>query len=268
MEDQIKKDVYEHIDTYKNGTDGEKKIGENIENFAKTIKCFRCLDTTQIWYYRGLKYKYDGKGEYCKFTCPTCSPESSKNKWIEDTKTSDLYGKRNIKIFNRENFSGMERFTELEKYVVINNPVESEPDFKNSNINSIKIKKTTKKLDVEVSNIINKCSDVLKGYYGDITSINNILNDLQLNISIISENSNKINEIYNQIEDNKFLFINIKNESSVRSSGIACICKYDKYDLDIDISIQSVETLNRSAKIMYKDIINKKAINNTKKYLL
>ena len=29
MEDHIKKDVYKHIDTYKNGTDVEKNIGEN-----------------------------------------------------------------------------------------------------------------------------------------------------------------------------------------------------------------------------------------------
>ena len=262
MEHHIKNEVYSQIDKYKNGTEQEKKIGNKIEEFAKNIECFRCLDTKQTWYYRGIQFENDGKGDFCKFSCPTCLSDSLKNKWIEDTKTCELYSQRKFKIFNRESYSGTKRFVELEKFVIRTYPDLIKPEFKTSKINSIKTKKSTKKLDIEVGNIIDKCTTALKAYYGNFKSISNLLNDLELNISNINEDSDKINTIYDEIEDNKFIFIKVKNNSSMTSSSIACIYKYDKYNLDIDININEIQTLNRSANIICKEIINKNANDN------
>ena len=46
MEVDIKNEIYLEINKYKNGTEQESIIGNKIEEFANTIKCFRCLDTT------------------------------------------------------------------------------------------------------------------------------------------------------------------------------------------------------------------------------
>ena len=262
MELNIKDEIYSQINKYKNGTEQESKIGNKIEEFANTIKCFRCLDTKETWYYRGLKYKTDGKGEYCKFSCPVCLPEEQKNKWIEDSKTSDLVSPRNIKIFNRESHSGTERFIELEKYVIANYPKIIDPEFKTSKINNIKENKTTKNLEVEVGNIISKCKNVLESSYGNLSSISNLLNDIKVNISTVDEGLDEDNRICDEVDTNKFVFINIKNKSEKKSSSIDCICNSEKYNLDIDINITEIVTLNRSANIICKEIINKSANEN------
>lgn len=262
MEVDIKNEIYLEINKYKNGTEQESKIGNKIEEFANTIKCFRCLDTKETWYYRGEEYKKDGKGEYCKFSCPVCLSEEQQNKWIEDSKTSDLVSSRNIKIFNRNNHSGTERFNSLKKYIISNYPEIIVPKFKTSKSNNIKENKSTKKLDIEVGNIINKCKNVLELSYSNLSSITNLINDIRVNISKVDEDFDEDNKLCDKVDENTFVFINIKNKSTQKSSRIDCICNSEKYNLDIDINIIEIVTLNDSATIMCENIINKNADQN------
>lgn len=186
------------------------------------------------------------------------------NKWIEDSKTSELYSEsqRKFRIFNRESFSGTKRFIELEKYIIRTYPTIINPEFKASNLNTITIKKSAKNLNIEVGNIIENFNLFFKSYYGDLKSFDSLLSRLIANISSTTEQNNENNNIYQEIEDNKFIFLKIVNKSSMKSSSISCICQCDKYNVDINIDIHEIQTLNRSANILCREIVNKKAMDN------
>lgn len=99
------------------GNNKHHAIGQKALEFAQTIKCFQCLDTKQAWYYRDKSMADDGKGEYYIMSCQICPREPLRDKWIEDTHSCELYSVTGIKLFNKENHSGADRFKEIERYV-------------------------------------------------------------------------------------------------------------------------------------------------------
>jgi hypothetical protein len=258
--DSIRLDIYSQIDKYKNGTKKEQAVAEKIEKLANETFCFQCLDTKQSWYFRSMLY-IDGKGDYYKMTCAVCCHPEIRDKWIEDSKTCVLYGVSGIQLFNKENFSGLERFKELEKQVLLIYPElnEEEPSYKKTEKNNISIKKKTYYLQVEVGNIIQKCQQIVNAYCGDITSIINLLNNIKLHISNC-ENTNKQEQILcEEIDSKHFMYIKIENKSTTKKKSILGLFEYNKYKLDIDIHFYVFKPDNQSAYKNCKEIINKLA---------
>ena len=107
-----------------------------------------------------------------------------------------------------------------------------------------------------------KGKNVLELSYSNLSSITNLINDIRVNISKVDEDFDEDNKLCDKVDENTFVFINIKNKSTQKSSRIDCICNSEKYNLDIDINIIEIVTLNESATIMCENIINKNADQN------
>ena len=254
----IKQEVEEHNQTYKSGTIIDKRLAIKIDDYCNTINCFQCLDTKQSWYFRGEEYKHDGKGEYYVNTCTVCT---NKNEWIKDSLTNELHGIYGIKLFNKLNNSGAERFYEIKKLVNILYPEEEQPIYNKSDKQIIEIKKKVYNLQIEVGNIISQCEKIFKSYCGDILSISSILSSISLNISNC-ENDNKQEQILcEEIEKTQFIYVKITNNSQSKKQSILGLYSYNKYNLDICIYISLLKPVNKSAYVECSNIISKLGTN-------
>ena len=263
--DSIRLDIYSQINKYKNGTKQEQKIAEKIEKLANETFCFQCLDTKQSWYFRGKQFFNDGKGDYYKMTCAVCSHPEIKDKWIEDCNTCVLYGVSGIQLFNKENYSGLERFKELEKHALLTYPElneEEEPSYKKTEKNNVSIKKKTYNLKIEVGNIIQKCEEIVKSYCGDISSMISLLNNIKLHISNCENTNAEEHVLCEEIDKNNFMYIKIENNSVTKKKSILGLFEYNKYKLDIDIHFYVFKPDNSTAYKQCKEIINKLAMND------
>jgi len=255
LQKNLKEQVYNQIENYKNGTDKEKKIAEKLEIIANKINCFQCLDTQQSWYYREQFHKIDGKGDYYKMTCSVCSS----NRWIEDSHICDLYGIFDIKLFNRDSQDGSERIKELEKRAFVLYPELNfePPTYKKIETRKESLKKSTYKLDLEIGSILNNCLKICRAYFGDIPSIVSLISKIQLNIENVNEDNNKEEIICEEVDSKKFIYIKIENKSRIKEKSILGIYKYSKYKLDVDIHFTLLEPDNDTAYKNCKEIINK-----------
>jgi hypothetical protein len=246
------------------GNNKHNSIGQKALEFAETIKCFQCLDTKQAWYYRDKSMANDGKGEYYIMSCQICPREPLRDKWIEDSHSCDLYSVTGIKLFNKDNHSGADRFKEIERYILTLYPeLNLEPSsYKKSEKNTISVKKDTYNLKLEIGNVISKCKDLFKTYCGDLLSLSNLLSSIELNISSC-DNSNNHEQIFcEEIDKNNFIYIKIVNNSITKKKSILGLFEFNKYKLDIDISINILKPDNESAYNECKQIVNKLAENN------
>lgn len=267
----IKQEVQEHINAYKSGTDKQKKLSTNLQAYFNTIHCFQCLDTKQAWYFRGNEYKDDGKGEYYVMTCAVCSDQDVKDKWIKDSLTNELEGVSGIKLFNKENYSGAERFAEIVKRTQLVYPEVEAPIYNKSDKTSLVIKKKVFNLKLEVGNIVDTCAKVLKSYCGDVLSLGSLISNISVNISNC-ENDNKQEKILcEEIDRTKFIYVKITNSSTTKKKSILGIYSYNKYKLDLDIYISVIKPSNESAYTECANIVSKLAsneINEVKKLFL
>jgi hypothetical protein len=260
----IKLDVLSQINRYKNGTAKEKKIAEKIEELTNQIQCFQCLDTKQAWYFRQEDHRLDGHGDFYKMTCAICPDKSIRDNWIENSLTNEIYGISDIKLFSKVNYSGAERFKELEKLALKRYPelLGEEPTYKKTEKNIISVKKKTTNLKLEIGNIINKCQQTFRAYSGDVTALISLLDNIVLHISNC-ENQNKQEHILcEEIEFKNFMYIKISNNSITKKKSILGLYEYNKYKLDIEISIFVLNPDNSSAYNKCRQIVNKLAMND------
>ena len=258
VKSSIEQEVEQHNQTYKSGTVIDKRLAKKIDEYCNTINCFQCLDTKQSWYFRGEEYKNDGKGEYYVNTCTACT---NKDEWIKDSLTNEVYGIYRIKLFNKLNNSGAERFCEIEKVVNILYPQVEEPIYNKSDKQIIEIKKKIYNLQIEVGNIMSQCEKIFKSYCGDVLSLSSILSSISLNISNC-ENDNKQEQILcEEIEKTKFIYVKITNNSSSKKKSILGLYEYNKYNLDICIYISLLKPVNETAYEECSNIISKLGTN-------
>jgi len=258
--ESIHEDVKSQILFYKHGTKKQQDLAIKIEELANRITCFQCLDTKQSWYFRQEDHKQDGNGDYYTMSCAVCSDD----KWIENNKTCILYGASGIKLFNKKNYSGVERFKELQNHIFTLYPElnEEEPTYSKTEKNNVSVKKNTYNLRLEIGNIIQKCQQIIRGYCGDIISIASLLNGIEVNISNC-ENSNKQEQVLCQeLDQQKFIYVKIQNNSIVKKKAFLGLFEYTKYKLDIDIHLYKLNPENEAAYKQCKNIVNKLAIND------
>jgi hypothetical protein len=146
-----------------------------------------------------------------------------RDKWIEDCHTNELYGASGIKLFNKENYSGIERFKELERHVLAIHPELNDDEciYTKTEKHNLVIKKNTYDLKIELGNILNNCKEIFKGYFGDATSIASLISSIELNISNC-ENSNQQEKIIcEEIDANNFMYVKIVNKSITKQKTIA-----------------------------------------------
>ena len=259
----IKNEIMSFVNKYKKNNDIIKQnIALKVEELVNNMDCFYCLDQKQCWNYRGEEFKNDGKGYFYRKICEHCLHRDIKNLWIEDSMTSEMIGPFGIKLFRYDIESISERFKALEEYVIKINPELIKPEYTKSSVDSIHTNKKTYKLEVELGNIINTCKQALETYMGNIPSMINLIKNIKLNISNFEEESNKNTLICEEIEENHFLYIAIKNNSSKKNKKIFYIYNYEKFYLDIQIDIFEIKTLNKSAHYMCSKVVNDSAEKN------
>jgi len=197
-------------------------------------------------------------------TCAICPDKSIRDNWIENSLTNEIYGTSDIKLFSKINYSGAERFKELEKLALKRYPElsEEEPTYKKTEKNIISVKKKTTNLKLEIGNIINKCQQVFRAYSGDVSSVISLLDNIVLHISNC-ENQNKQEHILCQeIEFKKFMYVKIENKSITKKKSILGLYEYNKYKLDIEINIFVLNPDNSHAYNKCRQIVNKLAMND------
>lgn len=272
--ESIRLDTYYHINRYKNGTKQQQKIGEKIEEIANQIRCFQCLDTKQSWYFRGAQHNLFGFGncKYYKMTCAVCPDNSVRDKWIEDSDTNEIYGASGVQLFNKVNYSGAERFKELEKlalarypearYPELNEKEEEAPSYKKTEKNNVSVKKKTYNLKLEIGNIVNKCQEIFRAQCGDIISIASLVSSIELHISSCENTNKQEHVICEEIDSKNFIYIKIQNNSVTKKKSILGLYEYNKYKLDIEVHIFILKPDNSSAYNECKVIVNKLATND------
>ena len=101
---------------------------------------------------------------------------------------------------------------------------------------------------------------------GNIPSMLNLIKNIKLNISSFEDESNKNTLLCEEIKPNQFIYIIIKNQTTQKNKSILGLYNYQKYYLDIQIDIQidifEIKTLNDSAHHLCTKIINKSAEKN------
>jgi len=258
--ESIREELYSQIAFYKRGTKNQQKLANKMEEFANQIQCFQCLDTRESWYFREYAHRVDGQGDYYVMTCAICSTDN----WIKNSLTNEIKGTLGIRLFNKENYSGAERFKALEDYVHEYYPelIVAEPTFNYVYKDVIKRKKKTTKINVEVGNIMNKCKDAFLSYCGDPTSLYSLLNSIKLSIENFDENNNQEKYMCQETKDKTFIFVTLWNQSKQEKKSILGLCEYDQYNLDIKLFYQVLIATNDSAYRQCQDIINKIGIND------
>jgi hypothetical protein len=258
--ESIRQELVSQLAFYKHGTKKQQKLADNIEALVNTIQCFQCLDTRQSWYFRDMKHRVDGQGDYYTMSCALCSTDD----WLRNNLTNDIYGASGIKLFSKENYSGAERFKALEEYAIKVNPEldAQDPVYKKTEKKVLVVKKKTRNIKAEIGNIINKCQEMLRAHYGDVTALASLLSNIEVNISNC-ENENEQEQILcEELEDNKFMYVKIKNNSTTKTKSILGICEYNQYNLDIDIHSHLLLAENEAAIKLCKNIVNKQAAND------
>lgn len=239
-------------------------MAEKIEEIANQVECFQCLDTKQSWYFREENHRRDGQGDFYKMTCAICPDKSIRDNWIENSLTNEIYGTSNIKLFSKINYSGAERFKELEKLALTRYPElsEEEPTYKKTEKIVITVQKKTYNLKIQIGNIINKCQEFFKANCGDIISMISLLDNIVLHISNCENTNQEDHIICEEIDDKKFMYIKIVNKSIIKKKSILGLYEYNKYKLDIDVRMYVLKPDNLSAYNNCKEIVNKLAKND------
>jgi len=246
MKPGVKEDVYAQIEQYKKGTKKEQALGLKIESLANQIQCFRCLDTRQSW-------SMNPGGNFYKLSCAVCPDESVKDRWIEDSLTNEMYGVSGYKLFHKRNYSGAERFKELEKKVL-----SLEPTFQKTEKNNVSLKKVTADLKVEVGNIVNKCKEVVEAHGGNILALASLLKSIEMNISSCEQETHQ-DQVFCEEMDGRFMYVKVENNSKVKKVSMIGVFAYNQYDLDIDIHFYVLKPENEAAIEQCKTIVNQVA---------
>ena len=227
----VKEDVYALIENYKQGTNKEKGLAPKIKILADQVYCFRCLDTRQAW-------DIHQTGKYYKMSCPICPDESVKDRWIEDTPTNELYGVSGYKLFHKRNYSGAERFKELEKKVL-----SLEPTYQKTEKNNVSV---------------NKCKEVVESYGGNVFALASLLRSIEMNISNCEQNTHQ-DQVLCEEMDGRFMYVKVENHSTVKKISMIGVFAYNQYDLDIDIHFYVLKPENEAAIEQCKTIVNRVA---------
>lgn len=243
----IKEDVYVQIEQYKLGTKKEQALALKIEDVANHIHCFQCLDTRQAW---SIRDPIDEKGDYYKMSCAICPDESVKDRWIEDSLTNEMYGVSGYRLFHKRNYSGAERFKEIEKKVL-----SLEPAYQKTEKNNVSLKKITTDLKVEVGNIVNKCKEVVEAYGGNVFVLGNLLRSIEMNISSCEQETHQ-DQVLCQEMDGRFMYVKVENRSTVKKVSMIGVFAYNQYHLDIDIHFYVLKPENETAIEQCKTIVN------------
>ena len=240
----IKEDVYAQIDQYKEGTKKKQALALKIENLADQVQCFQCLDTRQAWF-------INEKGDYYKMSCAVCPDESVKDRWIENSLTNEMYGVSGYRLFHKRNYSGAERFKELEKKVL-----SLEPTYQKTEKNNISVKKVTTDLKVEVGNIVSKCKEVVEAYGGNVIVLGSLLHSIELNISSCEQETHQ-DQVLCEEMDGRFMYVKVENHSIVKKVSMIGVFAYNQYVLDIDIHFYVLKPENEAAVEQCKMIVNR-----------
>lgn len=258
--ESIRQELVSQLMFYKHGTKKQQNIADKIEDLVDKIHCFQCLDTMQSWYFRNMTHRQDGHGDYYTMSCAVCSTDD----WLKNNLTNEIYGASGIKLFSKEDHSGAERFKALEEYAIKVNPEldAQDPVYKKTEKKVLVVNKKTRNLKAEVGNIINKCQEMLRAHYGDITALVSLLSNIEVNVSNCENDNEQEQFLCEEVEENKFMYVKIKNNSKVKTKSILGLCEYNQYKLDIDINSHLLIAENEAANKLCKNIVNKKASND------
>ena len=109
-------------------------------------------------------------------------------------------------------------------------------------------------------------------YFGNILSINSLLNDLEFNLSSIDNTNNKETILCEEIDDTKkFIYLKVINNSSYSKKGCPNCISITEYNLDIQIYLYIIKPDNDEGYTYCKDIIDilgKKEMNNIKEIFI
>ncbi len=244
----IKEDVYTQIDQYKLGTKKEQALALKIEALADQVKCFQCLDTRQAW---SIRDPIDEKGEYYKMSCAVCPDESVKDRWIEDSLTNEMYGVSGYRLFHKRNYSGAERFKELEKKVL-----SLEPTYQKTEKNIVLVKKVTTDLKLEIGNVVSKCKEVLEAYGGNVLALSSLLRSIEMNLSSCEQETHQDQMLCEEI-DGRFMYVKVENRSTMKKISMIGVFAYNQYHLDVDIYFYLLKPENETAIEQCKTIVNR-----------
>jgi len=243
----VKEDVYIQIDQYKLGTKKEKALAEKIKTLADQIHCFQCLDTRQAW---SIREPRDEKGDYYKMSCAICPDNSVKDRWIEDSHTNEMYGVSGYRLFHKRNYSGAERFKELEKKVL-----SLEPTYQKTEKNIVSLKKVTTDLKVEIGNVVNKCKEVIEAHGGNILALSSLLRSIEINLSSCEQETHQ-DQVLCEEMDGRFMYVKVENRSTVKKVSMIGVFSYNQYDIDVDIHFYVLKPENEAAIEQCKTIVN------------
>ena len=269
--ENIKADILKQISIYKNGSDKRNRIAKKMEHIVEGTNCFLCLDTQECWSYRGKEFK-DDKGNFYKGSCIRCPDESLRDKWIEDSHTHEMTGLYGYELFNKDSHSASQRFDTIEKYVIRTFPeiCDEDPTFSNTQNKNVTYKSKSCMFKFDLGNVVKQSKNALRMCVGDPTVISSILEDIRVNVENGYNNNAEEQVICKELDDNIFVYVTINNNSSFKEKKIGGIFHYKIYDLDFQLSVNSMQATNSTAIAQCQNIINKysqKQIKNIKKGL-
>ena len=240
----VKEEVYMQLGLYTCGTKKEQALASKIKQVADQIHCFRCLDTRQVW------DKHTDEKGYYKMSCPLCPDKSVKDRWIEDASTDEMYGVSGYRLFHRRNYSGAERFKEIEKKVL-----SLEPTYQKTEKNKVSLKKTTKDINVEVGNLIHQCKEVIEAYGGNVIALANVLRSIEIHVSTCEQTIQQDQVLCEEMEG-RYMYVKVENRSTMKRVAMLGIFAYQQYDLDVDIHFYVLKPDNETAIEQCKTIVN------------
>lgn len=238
----VQEDVYTQIDQYKLGTKKKQALALKIETLANQIHCFRCLDTRQAW--------DESEKGYYKMSCPVCPDESVKDRWIEDSRTNEMYGVSGYRLFHKRNYSGAERFKELEKKVL-----SLEPTYQTTEKSKVSFKKRTTDVKVEVGNIVHQCKEIVEAYGGNVFALAHLLRSIEMNLSTCEQDTHQ-DQVLCEEMDGRYLYVKVENRSTMKKVSMIGVFAYQQYDLDVDIHFYVLKPDNETAIEQCKTIVN------------
>ena len=239
----VKDEVYMQLGLYTCGTKREQALALKIKRVVDQMHCFRCLDTRQAW-----DKHTDGKGYY-KMSCPLCPDKSVKDRWIEDSSTHEMYGVSGYRLFHRRNYSGAERFKEIEKKVL-----SLEPTYHNTEKHKVSLKKTTKDLKVEVGNLVHQCKEVIEAY-GNVLALANLIRSIEIHVSNCEQTIQQDQVLCEEMEG-RYMYVKVENRSTMKRVALLGVFSYQQYDLDVDIHFYVLKPENEAAIEQCKTLVN------------